>query len=67
MTPQAMREKLERYETALEKIVREVEDQTALEEHKNRAGLFSDIDLTRSGAYRRIADIAVAALGRDIA
>jgi hypothetical protein len=47
MTPEAMREKLERYEAALGNIVREVKDQAVLEEHKIRAGLFSDIDLTR--------------------
>jgi len=66
MTPEAMQEKLERYEAALGKIVRVVEDQAVLEEHKIRAGLFSDIDLTRSSAYRRIVDIAVAALKRHI-
>jgi len=57
-----MQQKLERYETALRRIVREVADQAKLEEHKMRSGSFSDIDLTRSSAYQRIADIALAAV-----
>jgi hypothetical protein len=65
MTPEAMQQKLERYETALRRIVREVADQAKLEEYKTRAGLFSDIDLTRSSAYQRIAEIALAAVERQ--
>jgi hypothetical protein len=62
MTPEGMQQKLERYETALRRIVREVADQAKLEEYKTRVGLFSDIELSRSGAYQRIADIALAAV-----
>jgi len=66
MTKKALLTKLERYEAALEEIAEKVQEQRALEAHQLSKGYsFGNIEFGRSDTYRKIAPIALEALGRE--
>ena len=67
MSMDLLHERLRRYEAALEEIADRVEDQLALEEHQQCAGLPEpSIAFGRADAYRKIVHVAGAALGKPV-